>query len=120
MKKRSIRKRVKANLGKKCDDPAEPQAAGGTRQMVIDAAPKIIQALIDKAKEGSYLHARMLFEFAGLTGASEASEKESPLVAILMKELGLTIPPDPLPARHEAERPPRALPTPAVPPRSAH
>lgn len=118
MKRRAIRKSVKSNPEKKWDDPGKPQAAGSTRQMVVDAAPEIIHALILKAKEGSYLHARMLFEFAGLTGGSEAGERESPLVAILMKELGLSIPPDPEAASDGAEQP-RVLAAPAVPPRSA-
>jgi len=79
--------------------------------MVINATPKIIKALIDKAKEGSYLHARMLFELAGVTGISEPSERESPLVAILIKELGLTIPPNPEGSRDDTGRASRELPS---------
>jgi hypothetical protein len=95
MKRRSISKSLTGTAANKRNDPIRPQAAGSTRQMVIDATPQIIEALIEKAKDGSYLHARMLFEFAGLTGVSEPSERESPLVAILMKELGLSIVPGP-------------------------
>lgn len=34
---------------------------------VEQAAPDIVEALIEQAKQGSYLHAKFLFDFAGLS-----------------------------------------------------
>ena len=105
MNKRRGDKSWPSGSGKQANDPRQLQAAGSTRQMVIDSAPAIIGALIDKAKDGSYLHARMLFEFAGLNGLAEPVAKESPLVEILIRELGLKIDPDPNDPTQEIEQP---------------
>ncbi len=48
----------------------------------------IVQAMIDKAAEGSHLHAKLLFEFAGISAASlpPESEAERPSLARLFLE----------------------------------
>ena len=74
-------------------------AAGGTTEGNLEqelggairrSAAEIVQQVIDKAKEGSYLHAKFLFELAGLDltqgGAEDGTDEES-LAAYLLKEL---------------------------------
>ena len=48
----------------------------------------IVQAMIDKAAEGSHLHAKLLFDFAGISAASlpPESEAERPSLARLFLE----------------------------------
>jgi hypothetical protein len=48
----------------------------------------IVQAMIGKAAEGSHLHAKLLFDFAGISAASLApeSEAEQPSLARLFLE----------------------------------
>jgi hypothetical protein len=80
------------------DDPdiSEERARAEARRLVINAVPGITRALLDEAKAGSYLHARMLFDFAALTAAPPAATAElSPIVKLLMDELELQ-PPAPL------------------------
>lgn len=51
--------------------PADVTAAGSplarAASAVEQAAPEIVKALIEEAKQGSYLHAKFLFDFAGLS-----------------------------------------------------
>jgi len=48
----------------------------------------IVQALADRAKEGSHLHAKLLFDFAGISAASLPPEPEAerPSLARLFME----------------------------------
>ena len=57
---------------------------------IRDAAPDVVGKVLDKAREGSYLHAKFLFELAGLDlKRSESDDEEGgeSLAAYLMKEL---------------------------------
>src|SRR5579864_8807587 len=66
--------------------PAE--AVERSRKLIINATPKITEGVIVQAKEGSYLHARMLFDFAGLTAVQPPEAASvSPVLEVLMKEL---------------------------------
>ncbi len=70
--------------------PQSPQeACRRAVAAIVSASPKIIQAQIEKASEGSYLHARLLFEFAGLSGAlgSPAAEQDHSLARLLLQQL---------------------------------
>lgn len=57
---------------------------------IRESAPEVVRKVIDKAKEGSYLHAKFLFDFAGLDlkqgPAEDAGDHES-LAAYLLREL---------------------------------
>ena len=56
---------------------------------IVRACPDIVQAQIDKACEGSHLHARLLFDFAGLSGAlaSPAAAQDDSLARLLLEQL---------------------------------
>lgn len=65
-------------------------------QLIRQSAPEIVKKVIDKARDGSYQHAKFLFDLAGLDLArggedDEAGENES-LAAFLRREL--TAPPE--------------------------
>ena len=61
--------------------------------MVVNATPLITQGIIREAKLGSYVHARMLFDFAGLTAAqAPESASVSPVLELLMKQLEAPLP----------------------------
>src|SRR5260370_5750145 len=71
-------------------DPEIPvaEALERARQLVVWATPSITRSIIRQAKQGSYLHARMLFDFAGLTAAqAPESASISPIVEMLLKEI---------------------------------
>lgn len=54
------------------------------------AAPEVVHNVIAKAREGSYLHAKFLFELAGLDltkGGAAEDESDESLAAYLLKEL---------------------------------
>ena len=56
--------------------------------LIRTSAPDIVQQVIDKAKQGSYLHAKFLFDLAGLDLAKAAPGEESEsLAAYLLREL---------------------------------
>jgi len=56
--------------------------------MVVRATPKITDEIIKQAKLGSYLHARMLFDFAGLTAAQPPeSASVSPVLELFLKQM---------------------------------
>jgi hypothetical protein len=70
-------------------EPLPPERA--TRRAVaavFSALDGIVQAMIDRAKEGSHLHAKLLFDFAGISAASlpPESEAERPSLARLFME----------------------------------
>ena len=75
-------------MPKKKEDSAD-QALLDAREEVIDALPAIIHKLIEKAKEGSYQHAKFLFDFAssGPAAGSGDTGADDSLAALLMKEL---------------------------------
>lgn len=57
---------------------------------VFAALDGIVQAMIARANEGSHLHAKLLFEFAGISAESlppEAGAEEPSLIPRLMKKL---------------------------------
>lgn len=59
-------------------------------QLIRGSAPDIVKRVIDKAREGSYQHAKFLFELAGIDLArpddADGEEQES-LAAFLRREL---------------------------------
>lgn len=66
----------------------------GTRECDLQetiwlSAPEIINKLIAKAKEGSYQHAKFLFDLAGidLQDRPDEEEEEGDLAALLMNEI---------------------------------
>ena len=69
----------------------DPQAI--LRQAALDvvrAVPRIVPALIDEAAEGSYLHAKFLFDFAGIsTPERDPDDEPQSLAAILLERLAL-------------------------------
>ncbi len=75
--------------------PSKPKAATKPRarpqdpaRTIEQALPEIVDALIAEAKQGSYQHARFLFEFAGLGGFPRPpAEEEESLAALLLREL---------------------------------
>jgi hypothetical protein len=75
-------------------DLTEAAARAAARQQIINAVPEITGALIDQAKEGNYLHARMLFDFAALTAAADAasSNELSPVAKFIIDALELKPP----------------------------
>lgn len=59
-------------------------------QAIRRAAPDVVRNLIVKASEGSYLHAKFLFELAGLDltkGGEEPGAGNESLAGYLLKEL---------------------------------
>jgi hypothetical protein len=77
----------------KCQVPEFKEA----KLAIRDAKDEIVHNLIEKAKEGSYLHAKFLFDFAGLSNdaAVEAYEREGSLARILLDQLsseGIAVP----------------------------
>jgi len=65
-------------------------------QLIRQSAPEIVKRVIDKARDGSYQHAKFLFDLAGIDlarrdEADDDGENES-LAAFLRREL--TAPPE--------------------------
>jgi hypothetical protein len=94
MKKKIPRKRTKPEPS---PGPCytESEAIALARQKVINATPAITDALIEQAKAGQYLHARMLFEFIGLSATPPATPEAEPLnpfIESLAQALGLKLP----------------------------
>jgi hypothetical protein len=72
--------------------PSEP-AHFDPAQAVRRALPGITRALIEQAEEGSYQHAKFLFEFTGIGGLPPAAApEEESLAALLFRELQLEEP----------------------------
>ncbi len=70
--------------------PSQPQPGFDPAQAVERALPDIVGALITQAREGSYQHAKFLFEFAGIASFPQpAGEGEESLAALLIRELQL-------------------------------
>ena len=74
-------------------DIPEAEALEQARRMVVNATPLITQGIIRQAKLGSYVHARMLFDFAGLTAAQPPeSATMSPVLELLLKQMDTPFP----------------------------
>ena len=86
-KSTSSKRKPKRNL-------TELQATALARQKVLNATPAITAAIIKQAKEGHYLHAKMLFDFIGLTAAGAPANGDDlpPIAKFLCEEFGLKIP----------------------------
>lgn len=69
-------------------EPLSPeQATRAAVAAVFKSLGTIVQAMITKASEGSHLHAKLLFEFAGISAASLPAESEAePSLAQLFLE----------------------------------
>ena len=65
------------------------QAGAIARQKVINAMPGVIDAIIGKAMDGSYLHANFLVTFAGLNQSEKETDddREDSLAELLLKRL---------------------------------
>jgi len=73
------------------EETSHPESLDAARANVRSNAAGIIRTLIDHAKKtGSYLHAKFLFEFAGISAAdvsySGSGEGDS-LAKLLLREL---------------------------------
>ena len=72
-------------------EPLAPQQA--TRRAVaavFSALDGIVKVMIDRANEGSHLHAKLLFDFAGISATSlgpETRAEPSSLTRLLMEKL---------------------------------
>jgi hypothetical protein len=61
---------------------------------VIAATPAIARAITEQAKQGNYLPAKFLFDFAGISGAPTAPAAAiDPFSALLLRHMGL-LPPE--------------------------
>lgn len=60
-------------------------------QAIREDVDEIIEALLLKAKKGSYLHAKFLFDYAGLSSASDdqRAAHEQSLAELLLEKLAL-------------------------------
>jgi hypothetical protein len=75
-------------------NPQDPDAAvAAAVAAIFQSMPEIVDALITKAKAGSYLHANFLFNFAGADNREpgededDQDEEQGSLVDFLMKRL---------------------------------
>jgi len=83
---------LKASAPTSAPMPSTPNLSEVTSQLheaILIAAPKIVETNIDQAKKGSYLHAKFLFEFAGLQAIppEAADAEEESLAQMLLREL---------------------------------
>jgi hypothetical protein len=71
------------------DSRSNPRELGtALGQTIRNAAPAIVNGLIDQATHGNTAPAKFLFDFAGLSSASAADpQQEDCLAALLLKEL---------------------------------
>lgn len=85
------RKNGKSRPPEPAGEPLSPEQA--TRKAVAAVFRDlglIVKALTDKAKEGSHLHAKLLFDFAGISVAAlppEAEAARPSLARLLMEKL---------------------------------
>lgn len=67
--------------------------SGATPRIAVDAIRDaeldIIDAVIDKALEGSYQHAKFLFDYVGLSHQPGSEQSEPSLAQVLLERLGL-------------------------------
>ena len=72
------------------EDPSPEQATRRAVAAVFGALDEIVKTLIARAQEGSHLHAKLLFELAGISTASlppEAAAEEPSLTRLLAEKL---------------------------------
>jgi len=72
------------------ENPSPEQATRRAVAAVLGALDEIVKTMIARAQEGSYLHAKLLFDLAGISGASlppEAGAEEPSLTRMLMEKL---------------------------------
>ena len=72
------------------EDLSPEQATRKAVAAVFTNLGTIVQAMIDKAADGSHLHARLLFDFAGISAASlpaESAAERPSLARLLMEKL---------------------------------
>ena len=93
-------KKIKINSARKrkAENPPDPditeqQAVTEARRLVVNAVPGIVSGVISKAKDGHYLHARMLFDLIGFAVAEPAAQSAiAPIVELLMREMNSAAP----------------------------
>jgi hypothetical protein len=74
----------------KAKDAAGSELEQELSRAIRESAAEVVRKVIDKAKEGSYLHAKFLFDFAGLDLKRSAAEDEGDnesLASYLLREL---------------------------------
>ena len=77
-----------------CEDAPVDRPARPALQAIREDKDQIIEAMLLQARKGSYLHAKFLFDFAGIHTAEEADAAQHPsLVQFLLEKLELE--PDP-------------------------
>ncbi|MDP9264088.1 MAG: hypothetical protein M3O85_07200 [Acidobacteriota bacterium] len=74
------------------EDPSPEQATRKAVAAVFTNLGTIVQAMIDRAADGSHLHARLLFDLAGISAASlllpaEPAAEQPSLTRLLMEKL---------------------------------
>ena len=72
------------------ENPSPEQATRKAVAAVFDALGGIVDKMIEQANGGSHLHAKLLFDFAGISAASlppEASAEPPSLARLLMEKL---------------------------------
>ena len=69
--------------------PAPPRPPRPALQAIREDQDEIVEALLAQAKKGSYLHAKFLFEYGGLTSGSdeERALHEQSLAETLIERL---------------------------------
>jgi hypothetical protein len=72
------------------ENPSPEQATRRAVAAVFSALDGIVKVMIARAHEGSHLHAKLLFDLAGISGASlppETGAEEPSLTRMLMEKL---------------------------------
>ncbi len=78
----------KPQVGTEKPEPTFIEQLQRVQATIYGALPEIVGALIDKAREGSYLHARCLFEVARLAELHVPAESANePWAKLLLQEL---------------------------------
>jgi hypothetical protein len=71
-------------------NPSPEQATRGAVAAVFGSLGEIVDAMIKQAMGGSHLHARLLFDFAGISASSlppQGGAEEPSLTRLLMEKL---------------------------------
>ena len=72
------------------EDPSPEQATRKAVAAIVGSLGEIVDAMIRQAAGGSHLHARLLFDLAGISAASlppEAGAEQPSLTQLLMEKL---------------------------------
>ena len=78
----------------RCEEPPADRPARPALQAIREDKDQIIEAMLLQARKGSYLHAKFLFDFAGIHTAEDTEAAQQPsLVQFLLDKLELE--PDP-------------------------